>query len=158
MNEDWEPLLERYLDYAARYYVAVRRPSMAAAATAEQLAFLQSEGRHQNLYIDPSIERLLARVNGVGYDGFWFYGIQIPKPDTFGRMDLLYMNRLVEERGQDTLYGQWTDQFFVHVADTGTFARRSIAGWNPYDEYETCNQMITAIFEEMVGYLEDRWD
>ena len=156
MNEAWEPLLDRYLEYAAQYREAVGKPQKTDPATLEQLQFLRSEGRHQNLFIDPSIERLLARVNGTGYDGLLFYGIQIPRKDKFGRLDLLYMNLLIEERGQDTLYGQGTDEFFVHVADTGTFARRSIAGWDPYYEYETCNQMITAILEEAVGNLRER--
>ena len=85
-----------------------------------------------------------------------FYGIQIPREDKLGRLDLLDMNLLIKERGQDTLYGQDADEFFVHVADTGTFARRSIAGWDPYYEYETCNQMIAAILEEAVGNLRER--
>ena len=155
MNDAWEPLLQRYLGHVAEYYTAVDLPPTIDPATPEQLQLLQSEGRRQNLFIDPSIECLLSRVNGLGFDGLLFYGIQIPKEDQFGRLDLQYMNLLIEERGQDTLYGQWADEFFVHVAETGTFARRSIAGWRPYFEYETCNEMIAAIFEEALDYLHE---
>ena len=154
MTDAWEPLLDRYLIHAASHYESVHLPPTMDPATPEQLHFLRSEGRLQNLFIDPSIERLLARVNGVAFDGLWFYGIQIQQEDIIGRMDLYYMNLLIEERGQDTLYGQWCDELFVHVAAAGTFARRSMAGWRPYFEYDTCNEMIAAIFEEALDYLD----
>ena len=154
MTEPWESYLDRYLEYAARFREPDEPPTTPPATT-EQLAFLHSEGRRQNLFIDPCIERLLTRVNGTGYDGLCFYGIHIPSLDVSGRLDFLYMNLLIEERGQDTLYGQWAEEFFVQVADTGTFARRSIAGWRPYFTYETCSEMIAAILEEAVGYLDE---
>ena len=156
MNDAWEPLLERYLAHAARYYKAVGKPIKIPGATPGQLAFLQSQSKQYGLVIDPSIERLLARVNGAGYDGVFLYGIQIPEHgDLYGRIDMVYMNRLIEERGPDTLYGQWTDEFLVRVSATGTFERRSIAGWDPYAEYDTCDQMLAGLLEEVVGYLDE---
>ena len=102
MNDAWEPLLERYLAHAARYYKAVGKPIKIPGATPGQLAFLQSQSQRYSLVIDPSIERVLARVNGAGYDGVFLYGIQIPEHgDLYGRIDMVYMNRLIEERGPD---------------------------------------------------------
>ena len=43
MNDAWEPLLERYLAHAARYYKAVGKPIKIPGATPGQLAFLQSQ-------------------------------------------------------------------------------------------------------------------
>ena len=157
MSEDWMPLLDRYLAYAARHYRRVGLPENVPPATPEQLAFLSAEADKQDVVIVPEIERLLAKVNGVAYNGLWFYGIGVDsRNDRYGRIDLLEMNLLIEEREEDTLYGQWTDQFFVYVAATGTFERRSIAGGDPYDEYETCDEMIAAIFTEALEYLDER--
>ena len=157
MTEDWMPLLERYLDYAARHYRLVGLPEHVPPASPEQLAFLSAEADRQDVVVVPEIERLLAKVNGVAFNSLWFYGIGIEsRNDRYGRIDLLEMNLLIEEREEDTLYGQWTDQFFVYVAATGTFERRSKSGWDPYDEYETCDGMIAAIFTEALEYLDER--
>ena len=100
MNDAWEPLLERYLAHAARRYKALGKPIKIPGATPGQLAFLHSQSQRYGLVIDPSIERLLARVNGAGYDGVFLYGIQIPEHgDLYGRIDMVYMNRLIEEGG-----------------------------------------------------------
>ena len=65
-------------------------PSRSLGATPEQLAFLQSQSKQYGLVIDPSIERLLARVNGAGFDGVFLYGIQIPEHgDPYGRIDMV---------------------------------------------------------------------
>ena len=47
MNDAWEPLLERYLAHAARYYKAVGKPIKIPGATPGQLAFLP---RHRPQY------------------------------------------------------------------------------------------------------------
>ena len=156
MNDDWEPLLERYLEHVAEYNVLLGRPAGVPAATPKQIAYLHAEAGKQNVHIDPAIERFLSRVNGLGFNGLWFFAIQVhQKTDLYGRMDIFEANLLIEERENDSLYGKWTDQFFVHVAATGTFERRSIAGWDPYNQYETCDQMLAGIFEEALDYLED---
>ena len=39
MNDAWEPLLERYLAHAARYYKTLGKPIKIPGATPEKLAF-----------------------------------------------------------------------------------------------------------------------
>ena len=129
MNETWKPLLDRYLKHAMDSYGADSTLPLTGPAMSEQLRFLQSAAQCRSLVIAPSIERLLARVNSTANDGLCFYGIQIPEHDHLGRMELIYMNLLIEERGQDTLYGSGaTCSFFMWLTATPSLAAASRAG------------------------------
>ena len=155
MNAPWSPFLERYLSHAANYYEKVRGVRELPRATPEQLSFLRAESKRQGLIIDPGFEALLATVNGTGFNGLQFFGVQIPEDDMFGRTDIFYLNLLIDERENNVLYGGSGDEFYVRVAATGTFERRSIVGWEPYFQYETCDEMIAAILEEEAGNLDE---
>ena len=160
----WEPLFDRYLAEVAE---ANRRdckldPALPPGATPRELALLRTGAREQKLVVDPAIERLLARVNGINFDGTSFFGIGIShssRTDPHARLDLLEMNLLVEERDGDTLYGGDALDFYLHIGATGRFGRRSMAEWYLFHEYATCDEMIAAILAKQLENIERnrRW-
>lgn len=149
--EAWEPALERYLNYMEQ-----RGGSRPPAATPLEVDHLRTTCEQLGLVIDPSYEALLKKANGTGYDGLFFCGASIPKEDRYGRIDLLDENELVDERGDDTIYGLWQDEFFVRVASTGQFERRSVATADAYHVYATCEELLAAVLTEVVSYLDER--
>jgi len=150
--EAWEPLLDRYLTYTEQRG-GLRPP----AATPMEIDRLQTISERLGLVIDPSYVALLKKANGTGYDGLFFCGISIPSEDKYGRIDLVDENELIDERGDDTIYGLWQDEFFVRVASTGQFERRSVATADAYHVYPTCEELFTAVLTEEVGYLDERF-
>ena len=74
---------------------------------------------------------------------------------TFGRLDIFRLNLLIDERGDDVLYGGSGPEIYVRTAARGIFERKDIAGWDPYFQYETCDEMIAAILEEEAGNLDE---
>jgi len=126
-----------------------------AAATPAELDYLRSGAERMGLTVDPEIYELLSTANGTGFDSFLFYGAGIDRADDLGRLDLILANELIEERGNDTLYGQWQDEFFVFVAAAARFERQSIVTGDTYAEYATCAQMLVALFSEELDLLEE---
>lgn len=149
--EAWEPPLERYLAYSER-----RGGARPPGATDEELARFQRTCQQLGLAIDPSYVGLLKKANGTGYDGLFLCGIGIPSEDRHGRIDLADHNQLIDERGEDTIYGLWQDEFLVRVASTGQFERRSIVTADAHQVYPTCEAMLAAVLAEEVGYLDER--
>jgi hypothetical protein len=150
--EAWEPLFERYLTYMEQ--CGGSRPP---AATRLEINHLQTTCERRGLVIDPSYLALLKKANGTGYDGLFFCGVNIPQKDSYGRIDLFDENDLIDERGDDTIYGLWQDEFFVQVASTGKFERRSVVTADAYHVYSRCEELLAAVLAEEVGYLEERF-
>ncbi len=148
--EKWEPLLEKYLAYTQKY-----EKSRPPPATLQESDRLLSLAERFGLVIDPSYIALLKKVNGTGFDGLFFCGVCIPENDRYGRIDLVAQNELIDERGDDTIYGLWQDEFFVRVASTGQFERRSVATAEDYYVYSTCEELLTAVLAEQVGYMDE---
>ena len=148
--------MERYLKHAANYYGQVHGVrELPGGATPGQLGFLRAESKRQGLIVDSGFEAFLMAVNGTGFNGLNFFGVQISEGDTFGRLDIFRLNLLIDERGDDVLYGGSGPEIYVRTAARGIFERKDIAGWDPYFQYETCDEMIAAILEEEAGNLDE---
>jgi hypothetical protein len=126
------------------------------SASEVELSELRRAVGEQKVHWDPIVCSFLRLTNGTGFDSLRFYGVGIAEDDSLGRMDLLEVNDLIEERGEDTLYGEWQDEFFVHVHQTGTFARRSIATWDILFEYDTYSELVSAVLDEELQSLRPR--
>jgi len=148
MNKSWQALLEEYLQLGEQVGVA-----RAAPASEVQLSELRRVAGEHKVHWDHVVYSFLRLTNGTGFDSLRFYGVGIEEDDSLGRMDLLEVNDLVEERGEDTLYGEWQDEFFVHVRENGTFARRSIATWDILFEYDTYSELVSAVLDEELQLL-----
>lgn len=151
IDTGWRGLLARYLEYAQE-----RKGKVPPAATARELDDLRERGRVLGLTFAPAMVELLKVVNGTGYDGLTFYGIGISREDGFGRLDVFEANELVEERGNDTLYGQWQDELLVRVAASGRFERRSTVTGNPREVFDTCDALLASVLAEEVEILDRR--
>ena len=139
-QDNWKALLEQYLGMGEK--VGVDR---APPVGMEECRKFVEAAKERGMHVDPAVVELLQMTNGTGFDSLRFYGVDIEDHDRLGRLDFLAVNDLVEERGADTLYGEWQDEFFVYVHDTGTFARRSISTWDIHDEYPRCPDLLAAV-------------
>lgn len=151
MNTSWEALLEEYLEIGEQVGVARATPASEA-----QISELRRVADERKVHWDPVIYSFLRIANGTGFDSLRFYGTGIEDDDDLGRMDLLEVNELIEERGDDTLYGEWQDEFFVYVDATRRFARRSVATWDILCEYDTYSELVCAVLEEELQLLRPR--
>jgi hypothetical protein len=151
VTSDWRILLARYLQYAQE-----RKGKVPPAATIAELDQLRERAAQLDLTFAPAIVELLKVTNGTGYDGLTFYGIGIDREDEFGRLDVFEANELVEERANDTLYGQWQDELFVRVAESGRFERRSIVTSNARETFDTCEALLVSVLDEEVNILNQR--
>jgi hypothetical protein len=148
---DWLSLLGRYLQYAGE-----RQRKVPPPATIAELDMLRTRAHELGLVIAPAMFELLQVVNGTGYDGLTVYGIDIDRDDEFGRLDVFEANDLVEERGDDTLYGQWQDELLVRASESGRFERRSTVTGNVRESFESCDALLAAVFREEVDILDQR--
>ncbi len=147
----WRSLLARYLEYAQE-----RKGKAPPSATARELDSLRKRGGELGLMFAPTMVEFFKVANGTGYDGLTFYGIGISREDEFGRLDVFEANELVEERGDDTLYGQWQDELFVRVAASGRFERRSMVTGNAREVFDTCDALLASVLAEEVDILDGR--
>ena len=149
LASDWMPLLERYLGFQQDSYGYVSPPASEA-----DIEWLRVQARSLNLVVDDAIIALLRVTNGTGFDSVRFYGAKLARRDAKGRFDLIWMNRLIEERGDCTLLGEWQDEFFVHNPITGLFERQSKVTADAYDSYGSCAQMMAAILTDELEILD----
>ena len=150
VTRDWRHLLARYLEHAQR------RGKLPPGATPTELDQLRNRAAQRGLSFAPAIVELLKTANGTGYDGLTIYGVGIGRDDDFGRLDVFEANELVEERGKDTLYGQWQDELFVRAAESGRFERRSTVTGNARETFDTCEALLAAVLSEEVDILDER--
>lgn len=149
---NWRPLLEKYLSHSRAFAIGPPPP-----ASNEDLAALAAQADALGLDIDPEITALLTLANGTSFDSLRFYGANIGEDDELGRLDFHQANVLVEERGDDTLFGEWQDEFFVSVRATGKFARRSKVTGDEYQTYATCGELIFAVLKQECDLLDDKF-
>jgi hypothetical protein len=151
VTPDWRSLLIRYLQYAQS-----RKGKVPPAATAAELDQLRQRAEQLDLTFAPAMVELFKVANGTGYDGLTIYGIGIDREDEFGRLDVFEANELVEERANDTLYGQWQDELFVRVAESGRFERRSMVTGNARETFDSCEALLVSVLAEEVDILDQR--
>lgn len=148
---DWWSLLTRYLQYAQ-----LRKGKVPPPATVVELDMLRQRADQLDLTFAPAMVELFKVANGTGYDGLTIYGIDIDREDEFGRLDVFEANELVEERANDTLYGQWQDELFVRVAESGRFERRNMVTGNARETFDSCEALLVSVLTEEVDILDHR--
>lgn len=147
----WRTQLDRYLAHSTNFGIPVASP-----ASERDLALLRQKARDLNIELDPEALALLRVTNGTGFDSLRVYGANIPDDDELGRFDFARANLLIEERGHDTLYGEWQDEFFVHNKDNSCFERRSKVTGDAYKSYPTYADLLEAVFNEECSLLDER--
>jgi hypothetical protein len=148
----WRKLLDRYLAYSTSLDVLIAPP-----ASEQELALMKQKARDLNVELDPEAVAFLRITNGTGFDSLRVYGANIPDDDELGRFDFVRANLLIEERGRDTLYGEWQDEFFVHDQVNLRFERRSKVTGDSYESYPTYADLLDAVFGEECDLLDERF-
>lgn len=148
----WHKLLGRYNEFAKEFDVVPCLP-----ATTEDFQALEGAADKMSLHLEPELYEFLSISNGTSFDGLRFYGANIKDDDEAGRFDFATANSLIEERGDDTLYGEWQDEFFVRVRETGKFERRSKVTGDSYDSYDSYRTLLEAVLGEECALLETRF-
>ncbi|MDD9942478.1 MAG: hypothetical protein OXU20_15675 [Myxococcales bacterium] len=151
MTERWRPALERYLAYAR----AFGQPECPRVQEAE-LVHLRGRARELGLELVPELFDFLRVVNGTSLSAVRLYGANIAEDDVLGRFDFGYANEIIEERGSDTIYGEWQDDFLVREHRSGRFERRSKVTADVLASYDSLADMLTAVFEEACSALDAR--
>lgn len=147
----WRTKLARYLAYSASLGVPVAPP-----ASEHELALMRTKARDLSIDLEPEALAFLEITNGTGFDSLRVYGANIPDDDELGRFDFARTNLLVEERGRDTLYGEWQDEFFVFDRNNSHFERRSKVTGDAYKTYATYADLLEAVFSEECDLLDER--
>ena len=148
----WQKLLGQYFGFSRSFDIDVP-----PGATDEDIRQLDESARLLDLHVVPEFYELLRISNGTSFDGLRFFGANIDDDDEAGRIDFATTNDLVEERGEDTLYGAWNDEFFVGVRATGGFERRSKVTGDAYESYSSFADLLKAVLEEECELLEKRF-
>lgn len=69
-----------------------------------------------------------------------------------------HANLLIDERGLNTLYGEWQDDFLLYVPGTGFFERHSKTTANIYARYSSHSEMLASVLAQECRLLQSRFD
>ena len=151
MNEHtWNGLVEAYISIERKR----KADSPPPASEAELKAMLEAakpDGLHiPNEYVD-----LLRIRNGTSFNGLMLYAADIRRTDKFRRGDMIVMNQYHWTRGEATVLGTSDIDLYVVADANGPYRRLDRPSWDVIDEYATCDELLTSIFERQLESLND---
>jgi hypothetical protein len=82
------------------------------------------------------------------------YGANIATADPLHRLDLVVINQYQWNRGDAMVIGSSDIDSYAAVDCGAAYRRLDRTSWDVIDEFETCDDLLTAIFSAQVEALE----